>query len=93
MLFANGKFLCKDSAPGYLPEGWEKMKNDTARKAPLTIISEHDDLHLTAKERRLILNFRATKVSAKEMLLDLSDQYKRTLPAEPVKLRLLGSGK
>lgn len=51
-----------------------------------------DEFQLNARERRLIDNFRAMKGSAKEMLVDLSEQYKRTLPASPVKLTLLRSG-
>lgn len=69
------------------------MQEDIVRKVPLAVICEYGDLQLTAKERHLIMNFRAMKVSAKDMLLDLSDQYKRTLPAAPVELRLLRSGK
>jgi hypothetical protein len=50
----------------------------------------NDDLHLTDEERRLILNFRAVEACAQEMLVDLSGQYKRTLPAAPVCLRVVG---
>jgi hypothetical protein len=69
------------------------MQDDTIRKAPLVVVSDNDELQLTANERRLLLNFRAVRTSAKEMLLDLSDQYARTLPAAPVGLRLLGPAK
>lgn len=52
-------------------------------------ISNGDEFQLTARERRLILNFRALKGGAQVMLLDLTEQYKRTLPAERAKLKLL----
>lgn len=56
----------------------------------LAVVASNNDEHqLTAREQRLIRNFRAVKGGAQEMLLDLSDQYKRTLPAERVKLELL----
>jgi hypothetical protein len=55
--------------------------------------SVEDEFHLDAREQRLIRNFRAAKESAKEMLVDLSDQYKRTLPAARVKLQLLRPAK
>jgi hypothetical protein len=57
------------------------MQDDTVRKAPLAAIVGSDDLQLTAEERRLILNYRAMKACAQEMLVDISGQYKRTMPA------------
>lgn len=60
----------------------------------LAVVTRHQssDFQLTSKEMRLIRNFRSLKESAKDMLVDLSDQYCRTLPAEPVRLKLLRSG-
>lgn len=52
-------------------------------------VSNDDEYQLTARERSLIRNFRTLKGGAQEMLLDLSEQYKRTLPAERAKLKLL----
>ncbi len=49
-------------------------------------------VHLSGSEQRLIANYRHMKDSAQEMLLDLSAQYRRTLPATPVRLRLLRAG-
>ena len=53
--------------------------------------ANEDEFQLDARERKLIRNFRAMKSSAKEMLVDLSEQYKRTLPATPTKLCLVGA--
>jgi hypothetical protein len=47
------------------------------------------DIVLTSRERRLISNFRAVEAAGQDMLLDLSAQYVRTLPATTVKLSLL----
>lgn len=69
------------------------MLDDTTPMLGLVPKTDNDDFHLTNGERRLVRNFRAMKGSAQEMMLDLSEQYRRTLPAAPVKLRLLGSGK
>jgi DNA primase catalytic subunit len=60
------------------------MQDETIRKASPVIISDNDELQLTADERRLILNFRTVRACAQEMLVDLSAQYKRTMPAEAV---------
>lgn len=46
--------------------------------------NDNDNFQLTARERRLISNFRAVRASAQNMLFDLSEQYKYTLPAAPV---------
>jgi hypothetical protein len=50
-----------------------------------------DGQGLTSQERQLIANFRATKTSARQFLVDMSAEYKRTLPAEPVRLTLAHS--
>jgi hypothetical protein len=47
------------------------------------------DLQLTGVERQLIANFRATAACAKDMLVDLSHEYARTLPAAPVRLSIV----
>lgn len=69
------------------------MQDDIVRKSLLVVAADNDELLLSAAERRLILNFRAVRGGAKDMLLDLSDQYARTLPAASVSLRLLGPAK
>jgi hypothetical protein len=65
------------------------MLDDDKPQIGLVYEAEADDFQLTGRERHLIRNFRAMKGSAQEMLFDLSAQYMRTLPAAPVKLRLL----
>ena len=50
-----------------------------------------DGQGLTAQERQLISNFRAARASARQFLVDMSAEYKRTLPAEPVQLKLAHS--
>lgn len=69
------------------------MLDDTAPTLGLVVKADNNDFPLTSGERRLVCNFRAMKGTAQEMMLDLSEQYRRTLPAVPVKLRLLGAGK
>lgn len=55
------------------------------------VADEHDEeLELSDSERRLIDNVRMMKESAQEMLLDLSEQYRRTLPMRRVELRVVG---
>lgn len=66
-----------------------KMPDETMPNMVLVAENDNDDFQLTPRERRLISNFRATKWSAQEMLVDLSEQYMRTLPAVPVKLALV----
>lgn len=55
---------------------------------PIKVI---DGQGLIAQERQLISNFRAAAACAKTMLVDLSVQYKRALPATPVALTLVGT--
>ena len=69
------------------------MLDEIVSKLGVVPKTDSEDFPLTSRERRLVRNFRAMKSTAQEMLLDLSDQYKRTLPAAPVKLQLLRSGK
>lgn len=69
------------------------MLDDTIPTLGLVPKTDNDNFHLTSRERRLVRNFRGMKGTAQEMMLDLSEQYIRTLPAAPVKLRLLRSGK
>lgn len=69
------------------------MVDETAPSLAVAIKYHNPEFQLTNKELRLIRNFRAMKESAKDMLVDLSEQYRRTLPAEPVRLRLLRSDK
>jgi hypothetical protein len=52
---------------------------------------DNEEFHLTGQELRLIRNFRALKAGARDMLVDLSEQYKRTLPAEAPSLQLVRS--
>lgn len=73
----------------------EKNENGLAGASPLRRVENKtggDDFQLTSSERRLIQNFRAMKGTARDMMLDLSEQYRRTLPAVPVSLRLLRTG-
>jgi len=65
------------------------MLDDEKTQIGLVYEGDTDEFQLTGRERHLIRNFRAMKGSAQEMLFDLSAQYMRTLPATPVKLRLL----
>jgi hypothetical protein len=57
--------------------------------APLVAKVVNAALQLTDEERQLINNFRAMKSCAKEMLVDLSSEYRRTLPAVRVHLTLV----
>jgi len=65
------------------------MLEDDKPKIGLAYETDADDFQLTGRERHLIRNFRAMKGNAQDMLFDLSGQYMRTLPATPVRLRLL----
>lgn len=65
------------------------MLDDDKPMIGLAYETDTDDFQITGRERHLIRNFRAMKGSAQEMLFELSAQYMRTLPATPVKLRLL----
>lgn len=67
------------------------MLDETVPRVVATAKIDNDGFQLTGRELRLIRNFRAVKPGAQEMLLDLSEQYKRTLPATPPVLRLLRS--
>jgi hypothetical protein len=69
------------------------MMEKTGPKVAIAPKTDNDGFQLSSRERSLISSFRAMKGSAQGMLLDLAEQYKRTLPAEPVKLRLLTPGK
>jgi len=48
------------------------------------------DLRLTQVERQIIANFRAMERCAQQMIVDLTNQFKYTLPAERVRLTLVG---
>jgi hypothetical protein len=65
------------------------MLDDATPTLGLVRITDTEDFHLTGREQHLIENFRAMKSTAQDMLFDLSWQYRRTLPAVPVQLRLL----
>jgi hypothetical protein len=55
----------------------------------LAVQNDDANFQLTDGERKLISNFRAMKRVAQDAMVDLSEQYKRTLPALPVKLTLV----
>jgi hypothetical protein len=59
------------------------------RGGVLQAVGNGGEVQLTARERQLINNFRALAPCAKDLMLDLSAEYKRTLPAAPVKLTLM----
>lgn len=65
------------------------MPNEMTPKLVVATKNENNDFQLTSQERRLIANFRAMRKGAQSMFVEMSEQYKRTLPAEPVKLQLL----
>lgn len=67
------------------------MSDEVAPKLVVTPKNDNDEFQLSSREQVLIRNFRAMKGSARDMLVDLSEQYRRTLPAAPTKLRLLGA--
>lgn len=69
------------------------MLDDTLPRLGIVSKTDNDNFQLSSSERRLIRNYRAMKAGAQGMLVDLSEQYMRTLPAVPAKLRLLGPGK
>jgi hypothetical protein len=68
------------------------MLDETKLEVAIAPKSDNDRCQLSSQERVLIRNFRAMKSGAQDMLCDLSEQYRRTLPATPVDLRLLRSG-
>lgn len=65
------------------------MLDETLTMMTLARKPDNAEFQLSSREQILIRNFRAMKPSAGDMLVDLSEQYVRTLPANPVKLRLL----
>jgi len=65
------------------------MLDETVPMMTLARKADDADFQLSSREQILIRNLRAMKSSAGDMLIDLSEQYVRTLPATPVKLRLL----
>lgn len=67
------------------------MPDETMPTLAIATKNDNDDFQLTWRERKLISNFRAMKRSAQDAMVDLSEQYKRTLPAAPVKLALVGA--
>lgn len=58
--------------------------------ANLTECVRNADLDLTSEERQLIVNFRAMERCAQQMIVACADQYRYTLPAERVRLTLVG---
>lgn len=56
----------------------------------LTTCVSNPDLQLTSEERQLIVNFRAMERCAQQMIVDSATQYRRSLPAERVRLTLVG---
>jgi hypothetical protein len=65
------------------------MVEKTVLEVAIAPKTDNIDFQLTVQELRLIRNFRTLKVGAKEMLVDLSEQYTRTLPADRPDLRLV----
>ena len=65
------------------------MLDETVPMMTLARKTDDAEFQLSSREQILIRNLRAMKSSAGDMLVDLSEQYVRTLPAKPVKLRLL----
>jgi hypothetical protein len=65
------------------------MQNETKKIAALAPMITDKALILTSDERKLIENYRRLRRSAQNMLVDLSDQYTRTLPAEPFRFALV----
>jgi hypothetical protein len=66
------------------------MFDDAAQPLSLVASAEPSTNDLSADERRLIRNYRAVKAAAQSMLVDLSEQWAKTLPAERPSLRLVG---
>lgn len=67
------------------------MLDEIAPKVVVVSKSDNDEFQLTVRERALLQNFRAMRESAKVMIVDLSEQYRRTLPAAATKLLLVGA--
>lgn len=65
------------------------MPDETMPKLVLAAENDNDDFQLTSQERRLVSNFRAMRRSAQCVFVEMSENFKRTTPAEPVKLQLL----
>lgn len=67
------------------------MMDETVPTMAAVPKGDSEEFQLTDQELRLIRNFRALKAGARDMLVDLSEQYKRTLPAEAPSLQLVRS--
>lgn len=65
------------------------MPDETMPTVVLAAENENEDFQLTWRERKLISNFRAMKKVAQDAMVDMSEQYKRTLPVTPAKLTLV----
>lgn len=59
------------------------------REPQLTACVSNTELKLTSQERMLIKNFRAMEAVAQHTLVDVSEEWARILPAEPVRLTLV----
>jgi hypothetical protein len=66
-----------------------KMPDEMMPKLILASENDNDEFQLTPQERRLVSNFRAMKRSAQFVFIEMSETYRRTTPAETVKLQLL----
>jgi hypothetical protein len=66
-----------------------KMPDETMPTLVIATENDNDEFQLTSQERRLLSNFRSMKRSAQSVFIEMSENFKRTIPAEPVKLRLL----
>ncbi len=66
------------------------MPDEMMPNVVLAAENHSDEFQLTGREQKLISNFRAMKKVAQDAMVDLSEQYKRTLPAVPTKLTLVG---
>jgi hypothetical protein len=65
------------------------MSDETMPKLVLAAENDNDEFQLTVQERRLVSNFRAMKRSAQSVFVEMSESYRRTTPAEAIKLQLL----
>lgn len=65
------------------------MSDETMPKLVLATERDNDEFQLTSQERRLVSNFRAMKRSAQCVFVEMSENFRRSTPAEPPKLQLL----
>jgi hypothetical protein len=60
-------------------------------KSQLTACISNAELQLSNRERMLIKNFRAMEEVAQHTLVDVSEEWARILPAERLRLKLVGA--